>query len=73
MFTAPIPARYGFCIIRVNKLVVEARLNGSGMHWAEPHVDSMLAIRNVICSDRWKEEWPKIEARLIQQTRLRRS
>ncbi len=56
-----------------NKLVVEARLKGSGMHWAEPHVNPMLAIRNIICSDRWKEEWPKIESRLLQQTRLQRS
>ncbi len=56
-----------------NKLVVEARLKGSGMHWAEGHVNALLAIRNIICSDRWKEEWPRIEARLIQQTRLRRS
>lgn len=56
-----------------NKLVVEARLKGSGMHWAEGHVNPMLAIRNVICSDRWKEEWPKIETRLRQQTKERRS
>ena len=56
-----------------NKLVVEARLKGSGMHWADSHVNSMLALRNIICSDRWKEEWPKIEARLRQQTRQRRS
>jgi hypothetical protein len=55
-----------------NKLVVEVRLKGSGMHWAEPHVDAMLAIRNIICSDRWKEAWPKIEARLGHQTRMRR-
>jgi hypothetical protein len=56
-----------------NKLVVEARLKGSGMHWKESHVDPMLAIRNIICSDRWKDEWPKIENKLRQQTRLRRS
>jgi hypothetical protein len=56
-----------------NKLVVEARLKGSGMHWKESHVDPMLAIRNIICSDRWKDEWPKIEDKLRQQTRLRRS
>jgi hypothetical protein len=47
-----------------NKLVVEARLKGSGMHWARAHVNSMLALRNILCSDRWKEEWPKIAARL---------
>jgi hypothetical protein len=64
-----------------NKLVVEARLKGAGMHcrlapscsrherWAEEHVNPMLAIRNIICSNRWKEEWPKIEARLRKQKR----
>lgn len=50
-----------------NKLVVEARLKGSGMHWAEQHVNPMLAIRNILCSDRWKEEWPKIEAGIRKQ------
>lgn len=54
-----------------NKLVVEARLKGSGMHWADQHVNPMLAIRNIICSDRWKEEWPKIETGLRQQARSR--
>jgi hypothetical protein len=56
-----------------NKLVVEARLKGAGMHWAEAHVNPLLAIRNIICSDRWKEEWPKIEASLRQQARERRT
>lgn len=56
-----------------NKLVVEARLKGSGMHWADNHVNPMLALRNVICSDRWKEEWPKIEAKIRLQARERRT
>lgn len=51
-----------------NKLVVEARLKGSGMHWAEPHVNPMLAIRNILCSDRWQEDWPMIEASLRART-----
>jgi hypothetical protein len=55
-----------------NKLVVEARLKGAGMHWAEAHVNPMLAIRNILCSARWKEEWPKIEACLRKQTRQQR-
>lgn len=50
-----------------NKLVVEARLKGSGMHWARPHVDPMLALRNIVCSDRWDEAWPQIVRRLRQQ------
>lgn len=55
-----------------NKLVVHARLKGAGMHWAEQHVNPMLAIRNILCSGRWQADWPKIEARLRQQTRQRR-
>lgn len=55
-----------------NKLVVEARLKGAGMHWAETHVNPMLALRNLLCSGRWQEDWPKIEARLRQQTQQRR-
>ncbi len=47
-----------------NKLVVEARLKGSGMHWHENHVNPMLALRTMICSKRWKQEWPRIETRL---------
>jgi hypothetical protein len=55
-----------------NKLVVEVRLKGSGMHWADKHVNSMLAIRNILCSDRWKQEWPRIETQLRQQASQRR-
>jgi hypothetical protein len=54
-----------------NKLVVEARLKGAGMHWEENNVNPMLAIRNILCSGRWKEDWPRIEARLRKQTQLR--
>lgn len=43
-----------------NKLVVEARLKGSGMHWARTHVDPMLALRNIVCNDRWEEGWAQI-------------
>lgn len=55
-----------------NKLVVQARLKGAGMHWAEEHVNPMLGLRNVLCSGRWKQDWPTIEARLRKQSRLRR-
>jgi hypothetical protein len=33
----------------VNKLVVEARLKGAGMHWSRPQVNPMLALRNIVC------------------------
>ena len=50
-----------------NKLVVEARLKGSGMHWAKAHVDPMLALRTLVCSGRWGEAWPEISRRLREK------
>ena len=55
-----------------HKLVVEARLKGAGMHWKRENVDPMLALRNIVCSDRWAQEWPKVEQRLQQQATHRR-
>jgi len=56
-----------------NKLVVEARLKGAGMHWAPAHVDPLLALRNAVCNDRWAEAWPQIAAQLRRQARVRRA
>jgi hypothetical protein len=50
-----------------NKLVVEVRMKGAGMHWTREHVDPMVALRDALCSDRWEEAWPQISQRLIQQ------
>ena len=54
-----------------NKVVVQARLKGSGMHWAPASVDPMLALRTVVCADRWDEAWPQIAARLRADARAR--
>lgn len=43
-----------------NKVVVEARMKGAGMHWAPAHVDPMVALRTIACADRWEEAWPQI-------------
>jgi hypothetical protein len=43
-----------------NKVVVEARLKGAGMHWAREHVNPMVALRDVLCSERWTEDWTQI-------------
>lgn len=56
-----------------NKLVVEDRLKGAGMHWAPEHVDPMLALRNAVCNDRWAEIWPQIETRLRLDARQAQS
>ncbi len=47
-----------------NKVVVEARLKGAGMHWAREQVNPMLALRTIVCSDRWQEQWPHIRTAL---------
>lgn len=47
-----------------NKVVVEARLKGAGMHWAREHVNPMVALRDVLCSERWDADWPQMAQRL---------
>jgi hypothetical protein len=56
-----------------NKLVVEDRLKGAGMHWERGHVDPMLALRNAVCSDRWAEAWEPIAQGLREQAGQRRT
>ena len=56
-----------------NKLVVEARLKGSGMRWARPNVNPLVALRTVACNGRWPEAWAQLRAQgLAQVTRRRR-
>ena len=46
------------CVESANKLIVEVRLKGAGMHWRRENVDPMLALRNAYCSaNRWQPEW----------------
>jgi hypothetical protein len=55
-----------------NKLVVEARLKGAGMHWKRDNVDPMLGLRNIICSDRWSEDWSLVVDQLRWEAKQRR-
>jgi len=45
-----------------NKLVVEKRLKGAGMHWAEANVNPMLALRSASRSGSWDPAWQQIVA-----------
>lgn len=56
-----------------NKLVVESRMKGAGMRWGEEHVDAMLALRNVACSDRWRQVWKEIRQQWVQQAQAKRA
>lgn len=55
-----------------NKLVVEDRLKGAGMHWADVNVNPLLALRNAVCNDRWAECWEVIEREQRSQVAMRR-
>ncbi len=55
-----------------NKLVVEARLKGAGMHWEKKNVNPMLALRNAFCNARWEEVWGQIEGEQRRQMQVRR-
>jgi hypothetical protein len=60
------------CVESAGKLLVEARLKGSGMRWARPNVCPMLALRAARASGRWAKTWPAICQRLRQQGQERR-
>ncbi len=45
-----------------NKLVVERRLKGAGMHWQRAHVNPMLVLTTTAANDRWDELWPAAAA-----------
>jgi hypothetical protein len=47
-----------------NKLVVEARLKGAGMHWSRASVNPVLALRNAVCNNRWVEAWEQSVAHI---------
>ena len=60
------------CVESAGKLLVEARLKGSGMRWSRPNVCPMVALRAARASGRWAQTWPAICQRLRQQERERR-
>lgn len=60
------------CVESANKLVVEARLKGAGMHWSREQVDPLVALRTVACADRWEEVWPPLVAHWRRHARRRR-
>jgi len=55
-----------------NKLVVEARLKGAGMHWGRQHVNPLLVLRNAVCNQRWQETWQASTAQRQHERALRR-
>ena len=56
-----------------NKLVVEARLKGAGMHWARASVNPMLTLRNAVCHERWAEAWQQSSEQIRRVGLVRRA
>jgi hypothetical protein len=50
------------------KLVVEARLKGSGMRWSREHLNPVLALRGRLCSGQWEQIWPGIRRAWLAET-----
>ena len=48
-----------------HRVVVQRRMKGGGMRWAEGNIDPMLALRSAICSHRWESVWE--QATLFRQ------
>lgn len=48
------------CVESANKLVVEARLKGAGMHWSRANVNPLLALRTLLANDHWGASWPTL-------------
>lgn len=49
-----------------HKQVMQVRLKGPGMHWEPGNVNPMLAVRTVVCNDRWDEAWQQ-RSKAVQQ------
>lgn len=59
------------CVESANKLLVEARLKGAGMHWQRENVNAMLALRCLERNGRWSAGWPTLWQELRCQARRR--
>ncbi len=55
-----------------HKVVVQSRMKGAGMRWAEHNLNSMLSLRDLLCSDRWEEGWRQIELFHQEQQAVKR-
>jgi hypothetical protein len=54
------------------KLVVGARLNGSGMRWQDRNISPLVALRGRLCSGQWEQIWPTIRQAWLVETSQQR-
>lgn len=56
-----------------NKVVMQARMKGPGMHWAPEHVNPLLALRCGACSNRWDETYKQAHTHHQKQRVVKRN
>lgn len=56
-----------------NRVAVQRRLKGPGMHWARGHIDPLVALTGVECNGRWAEAWPHVQQQERRQRRAARA
>lgn len=55
-----------------NKVVMQRRMKQAGMRWAESSLNPLLALRNLLCNQRWGTGWHDIyQRRLLRQRQQR--
>lgn len=57
------------CVESANKLVIEARLKGAGMHWTRDHAEALVGLRTIVGTARWDGCWTRIGQHLRHQPR----
>lgn len=55
-----------------NKVVVEERLKGAGMHWAVEQLNPMLALRNLSANQCWESGWGSIKNQWLKEKQEQR-
>ncbi len=48
-----------------HKVIIECRMKQAGMRWAEPNINRLATLRNLVCNDRWDEGWAALAAEVI--------
>jgi len=43
-----------------HNVVITPRFKKAGQHWAAQHLNPLLVLRTILCSDRWSAPWPRV-------------
>jgi hypothetical protein len=53
-------------------VVITPRFKGAGQHWAPAHLNPLLVLRTILCSDRWVATWPQLWQQALDAVATRR-